>query len=517
MTPPTAAPVTQSPLGRRDTLVVFAGLLLAMFIAALDQTITATALPTISGDLGGLSQLTWVVTVYVLAAAATTPIWGKLSDQFGRRGLLRAAIATFLVGSALCGVAQNLAELIAFRAAQGIGAGGLMTLAMATVGDLIPPRERGRYQGYIQSVFVLASVAGPLLGGIFVDHVSWRWVFYINVPIGAAALVLLRRQPTASAGRAARVDYLGATMLAGAVSAVLLVTVWVGDGYAWGSAEILGLATAALVLVAGFIWQERRAADPVLPPRLFRDRVFVVVSVGAFLATLSLFAAIVFMPLFFQLVTGATATTSGLLLIPMLLASTASTIMSGRIMTRTGRYKIFPVVGFAIMCVGLGLLSTVDSGRGPAVAYLVIFGLGFGLTTQVLVVAIQNAVDRREIGTATASVNLFRALGGSLGVAIYGAVFAAGLRHRLPRDVPGGAAGVDAHGIQASPDRIRALPAAVQHGISLSVADALHAVFLTAAPVAALGFFVVLFLREYPLGGAPGRVPERRPAQHVAK
>jgi EmrB/QacA subfamily drug resistance transporter len=499
----TAAPATHSALGRRDTLVVFAGLLLAMFIAALDQTITATALPTIAGDLGGLSQLTWVVTVYVLAAAATTPGWGKLSDQFGRRGLLRAAIATFLVGSALCGIAQNIGELIAFRAAQGMGAGGIMTLAMATVGDLVSPRERGRYQGYIQSVFVLASVAGPLLGGVFVDDVSWRWVFYINVPIGAAALTLLRRQPAAPAGRSARVDYVGAALLAAAVSAVLLVTVWGGDRYAWGSAEILGPVVAALVLLAGFIWQERRAAEPVLPLQLFRDRVFVVVSIGAFLATLSLFAAIVFMPLFFQFVTGATATTSGLLLIPMLLASTASTIGSGRIMTRTGRYKIFPVIGFAIMCLGLGLLSTVpSSGRGLAVAYLVVFGLGFGLTTQVLVVAIQNAVDRREIGTATASVNLFRALGGSLGVAIYGAVFAAGLRHWLPRHVPGGAAGVDAHGIQASPDHIRALPAAVQHGISLSVADALHAVFLTATPVAALGFLVVLFLRERPLGGA---------------
>ena len=517
MNAPTAAPATQSTLGRRNTLVVFAGLLLAMFIAALDQTITATALPTIAGDLGGLSQLTWVVTVYVLAAAATTPVWGKLSDQFGRRGLLRVAIATFLVGSALCGVAGNIGELIACRAVQGIGAGGIMTLAMAAVGDLVSARERGRYQGYIQSVFVLASVAGPLLGGVLVDHVSWRWVFYINLPIGAAALMLLSRQPEASAGRGARVDYRGSALLAAAVSAVLLVTVWGGDRYAWDSVEILGLAAAALALLAGFVWQERRAAEPVLPLRLFRDRVFVVVSVGAFLATLSLFAVIVFMPLFFQLVTHATATTSGLLLIPMLLASTASTIMSGRTMSRTGRYKIFPVIGFAIMCLGLGLLSTVDSGRGPAVAYLVIFGLGFGLTTQVLVVAIQNAVDRREIGTATASVNLFRALGGSLGVAIYGAVFASGLRRGLPRHVPGGAAGVDTHGIQASPERIRALPVAVQHGISLSVADALHAVFLTAAPAAALGFLVVLFLREYPLGGATGRVPERRPAEQVTK
>ena len=496
---------------RSNTLVVFAGLLLAMFISALDQTIMATALPTIAGDLGGLSQLTWVVTVYVLAAAATTPVWGKLSDQFGRKGLLRAAIATFLVGSVLSGIATSIGELVAFRALQGIGGGGLMTLAMATVGDIVSPRERGRYQGYIQSVFVLASVAGPLLGGVFVDHLSWRWVFYLNVPIGAVALTLLRHQPAVVAHRReARIDVLGAGLLAAAISAGMLVTVWGGDRYAWGSPELLGLAAVALTLLGAFVWQEHRAAEPVLPPRLFRDRVFVVVGVGAFLATLSLFAAIVFMPLFFQLVTGATATTSGLLIIPMLLTSTISTIASGRIMARTGRYKIFPVIGFAIMCLGLALLSTVDasSGRGPAIAYLCVFGLGFGSVTQVLVVAIQNTVDRREIGTATASVNLFRAIGGSLGVAVYGAVFAGGMRHWLPRrlgdHLP---VGVDAHGIQTSPDHIRALPAGVQHGIAQSVADALHLVFLTAAPVAAAGFLVVLYLRERPLrrDSAPSR------------
>jgi len=498
-------------IDRRDTLVVFAGLLLAMFISALDQTIMATALPTIAGDLGGLSQLTWVVTVYVLAAAATTPVWGKLSDQFGRKGLLQAAIATFLVGSVLSGIATSIGELIAFRALQGIGGGGLMTLAMATVGDIVSPRERGRYQGYIQSVFVLASVAGPLLGGVFVDHLSWRWVFYLNVPIGVAALALLRRQPAAAAQRrGTRIDVLGAGLLAAAISAGMLVTVWGGDRYAWGSPELLGLAALAVVLLGAFVRQEHRAAEPVLPPRLFRDRVFVVVGVGAFLATLSLFAAIVFMPLFFQLVTGATATTSGLLIIPMLLTSTISTIASGRIMARTGRYKIFPVIGFAIMCLGLALLSTLDasSGRGPAIAYLCLFGLGFGSVTQVLVVAIQNTVDRREIGTATASVNLFRAIGGSLGVAVYGAVFAGGMRHWLPRrlgdHLPDG---VDAHGIQTSPDHIRALPAGVQHGIAQSVADALHLVFLTAAPVAAAGFLVVLYLRERPLrrDSAPSR------------
>jgi len=506
--------MTAPALDRRDTLVVFGGLLLAMFISALDQTIMATALPTIAGDLGQLTDLSAVVTVYVLAAAATTAVWGKLSDQFGRRPLLRTAITVFLAGSVLSGIATSIGELVAFRAVQGMGAGGVMTLAMATVGDIVSPRERGRYQGYIQSVFVLASVAGPLLGGMFVDHLSWRWVFYVNVPIGLTALVLLRRQPAVATRGAGRIDYAGAALLAGAVTTGMLVLEWGGDRYSWGSPELLSLAVGAVALLAGFVTRERRAAEPVLPLRLFRDRVFVVVSAGAFLATLSLFAVVVFMPLFFQLVTGATATTSGLLIIPMLLTSTASTIASGRIMTRTGRYKVFPVIGFAIMALGLGLLSTVDGARGPAIGYLAVFGLGFGLVTQVLIVAIQNAVSRQEIGTATASVNLFRAVGGSLGVAVYGAVFAAGLRHWLPRHVPGGTAGVDARGIQASPSQLRSLPVEVQHGIAASVADALHTVFLTAAPIAAVGFAVVLFLRERPLRGA-GQSRTERPAERV--
>ena len=503
MEQPVAGSTAAAPDARAVRLV-FGGLLLTMFVAALDQTIMATALPTIAGELGGLSQLTWVVTVYVLAAAAVTPIWGKVSDQFGRRGLLREAILVFLAGSALSGVAQNIPELIAFRALQGVGAGGVMTLAMATVGDIVSPRERGRYQGYIQSVFVVASVAGPLLGGLFVDHLSWRWVFYINLPIGAVALGLLNRQPKSAQRLAAHIDFLGAALLAAAVSTSLLVTVWGGDRYPWTSPQIFGMALGALALCGAFVWQERRAPDPVLPLRLFRDRVFVVVSVAAFLATLSLFAAIVFMPLFLQIVTGATATVSGLLVLPMLIASTLSTVVAGRIMTRTGRYKIFPVLGFALMSAGLALLATLGtaSGRGAALAFMAVFGLGFGMVTQILVVAIQNAADRREIGTATASANLFRALGGSVGVAVYGAVFSAGLRHWLPIRLPEStSARIDAHGLQASPDQIRGLPGAARDGIAQAVADSLHTVFLVAAPIAVAGFVVALLLRELPLRG----------------
>jgi EmrB/QacA subfamily drug resistance transporter len=515
------------PLAGRQFAFAFSGLLIAMFVAALDQTIVATALPTVAGDLGGLSQLPWVVTVYVLGAATTTPVWGKVSDLYGRKGLLRAALVVFIAGSALSGVAQSIGELIAFRALQGVGAGGVMTLATATVGDLVSPRERGRYQGYIQSVFVLASVAGPLLGGLIVDHLSWRWVFYVNVPVGGVALAVLSvfLHVPSSRRPGARIDWLGAGLLAAAVTSVVLLTSWAGDRYAWGSVQIVGLALAACVSLAGFIWQERRAAEPVLPLRLFRERVFVVVSVALFIATLSLFAAIVFMPLFLQLVTGAGATKSGLLILPLLIASTVSTIASGRVMSKTGRYKVFPVVGLALMSAGLLLFSTLDAGssRARAAAFMVVFGAGFGMVTQVLVVAIQNAVDRREIGTATASANLFRALGGSVGVALYGSLFASGLKHWLPLKLSGHfPPGLSVHEIQASPGRIHMLGAVVRHGVAAAVANSLHDVFLVAAPIALVGVVVVLALREVPLRGraapdAPGGpgAPTARPAAYA--
>ena len=491
------------PNPRRATALAFSGLLLAMFLAALDQTVMATALPTVAGDLGGLTQLPWIVTVYVLGAAAATPIWGKVSDLYGRKGLLRAAIILFLLGSALSGAAQSIGELIASRALQGIGAGGVMTLAMATVGDLVSPRERGRYQGYIQLVFVFASLTGPLLGGLLVDQLSWRWVFYVNLPVGALALALVGAHlHVASSRRPGKIDFAGAALLAAAVSAILLVTVWGGDRYAWASPQIASLALGAGVLLAAFVWQERRAPEPVLPLRLFRDRVFVVVSAGLFIATLSLFAAIVFLPLFLQLVTGASATRAGLLMLPLLLASAVSTTAAGRIMARTGRYKVFPVLGLALMSAGLALLSGLGatSSRVTAAAFMVVFGLGFGMVSQILMVAMQNTADRREIGTATAAANLFRALGGAVGVALYGAIFTAGLRHWLPLRLHGRLpAGIDPRGIQASPGRIHAFAAPIQHGIAQAVADSLHSVFLTGAPIALVGFAVVLFLRERPL------------------
>jgi EmrB/QacA subfamily drug resistance transporter len=449
--------------------LTFAGLLVAMLLASLDQTIVATALPTIVGDLGGIDQLSWVVTAYLLGATVTMPLWGRASDLYGRKPLFLAAIAVFLTGSALSGAAQDLGQLIGFRALQGLGAGGLMTLAMAIVAEIVSPRERGRYQGYIQLIFVIASVAGPLLGGAFADHLSWRWVFYVNLPIGAAAVALIvssLRLPTER--RPVRIDSTGAALLAAGLTCLLLVTTWGGREYAWDSAEIGGLAAAAFALLGLFVAQERRAAEPILPLRLFREPVFVVVSGALFLTTLAFFAVIVFMPVYLQVVTGVSATDSGFLLLPLLLAATASTAASGRVMSRTGRYKAFPVAGLALMAVGLLLLAQIGAATAPATvaALLVLFGLGFGMVSQVLTVAVQNNVERRDLGIATASANLFRSLGGSVGVALFGAIFAGRL------DGP----------LSAS-----------------TAADALHAVFLAAAPVAALGALVVLTLKEVPL------------------
>ena len=518
-TPPPNPQTSDAPAkGRRDILLTFPGLLLAMLLASLDQTIVSTALPTIVGDLGGIDQLSWVVTAYLLSATVTIPLWGRMSDLYGRKRLFQAAIVVFLAGSALSGAAQSIGELIAFRALQGLGAGGLMTLAMAIVADIISPRERGRYQGYIQMVFVVASVAGPLLGGVFADHLSWRWVFYVNIPIGVVALTVVSTTlPRTTTDRHPRIDWLGAALLGGSITSALLVTTWGGRDYAWDSAEIVGLAVAAVAMLVAFVAQERRAPEPILPLRLFRDPVFDVVSAVLFLTTCAFFAAIVFTPLYLQVVTGASATDSGLLLLPMLLAGTASTAISGRLISRTGRYKRFPVAGLLIMAAGLFLLSRMGTTtpRAATALYMVVFGLGFGLVSQVLTVAIQNAVDRRDIGIATGSANLFRALGGSVGVALFGAIFAARLDMWLPRSVPSGAGGVDAQSLQAAPAALAAAPAAVRDGIAEAVSHSLHTVFLVATPIALLGFAVVLLLREVPLRG-PGGPPPAKPADTPA-
>jgi EmrB/QacA subfamily drug resistance transporter len=460
--------------------VPFAAIVLAMLPAVLDQTILATALPTIATDLGRLSDVSWVVTAYVVAAAALTPLWGKLGDRHGRKLLLEIALVMFVSASALCGAAQDITVLIALRAVQGAAAGGLMALAMAAVGDLVPPRERGRYQGYIAAAFAVATVIGPLAGGLFVDHASWRWVFYVNLPIGVLALggLGLRLPAPRSERPDTPLDGTGAALLAAATSAFMLTCVWGGDRYAWDSAQILALIAATGVLAGAVVWRERRAADPIVPLDMLRTPTVAVVSIALFLAIATMFAITVFVPLFLQTTTGATPTQAGLLLIPMMLGITLSTTLSGRIITRTGRYKRFPLAGLALMTIALALLAAVAGhpSRATTGVGIAVYGLGFGMVTQVLIVAVQNSVERRQLGVATATTGFFRALGGAAGAAALGAVFAA-------RSGTHASAGLHLLSAQARAD----------------VIDAVQTVFLAAAPLAALALIAVLRLPELPL------------------
>jgi EmrB/QacA subfamily drug resistance transporter len=462
--------------------VPFAAIVLAMLPAVLDQTILATALPTVAGDLGTLADVSWVVTAYVVAAAATTPLWGKLGDRHGRKRLLQVSLALFLAASALCGVAQDITMLVVSRTVQGAAAGGLMTLAMAAVGDLVSPRQRGRYQGYIAATFAVATVVGPLVGGALVEHVGWRWVFYVNLPVGLAALAgLSLRLPSPDIQRpTASLDAAGAALLAGATGALMLGCIWGGSRYAWGSGTIAGLFAAAVVLAAALVLRERHAADPIVPVELLRTPVVAIAGAALFLTTASLFAVTVFVPVFLQATTGATPTEAGLLLIPMMLGIAVSTNVAGRLIERTGRYKRYPVAGLALMTGALALLAVVagDPSRTATGVAIAVFGLGFGMVGQVLIVAVQNAVDRRQLGAAMATVNFFRGLGGAVGAAVLGAVFAA---RTGSVDLAG-----DPRGLQAA--------------ARTDVIDAVQTVFVVAAPIALLALLVVLGLREKPLG-----------------
>jgi EmrB/QacA subfamily drug resistance transporter len=464
---------------RPDVIVPFAAVVLAMLPAVLDQTILATALPVIARDLGSISDLSWVVTAYVVAAAATTPLWGRLGDRLGRKLLLEIALATFVTASALCAAAHDMTALILLRLVQGVAAGGLMTLAMASVGDLVSPRERGRYQGYIAATFAVATIVGPLLGGVLVEGPGWRWVFLVNLPVGVVALCGLRlRLPAPPTDRPDRpLDAAGAALLASATTALMLVCIWGGDRYAWGSAQILGLIGAVVALSVALLLRERRAADPIVPFHLLRMPAVAVASSALFLGTAALFAVTVFVPLFLQTTTGATPTEAGLLLVPAMLGITVSTTLSGRSIARTGRYKRFPVAGLGLMTAALVLLALLSAHPSQLATGigLAVFGLGFGMVTQVLVTAVQNSVERRELGMATATTGFFRALGGAAGAAVLGAVFAAQVGARASADGGFG----------------DALRSDVIHGV--------QDVFLVAAPLAALALIAVLFLKEQPL------------------
>lgn len=488
-----------APTGRALT-TVFGALMLGMFLAALDQTILSTALPTIVGELGGLDHLSWVVTSYLLAATVSTPLYGKLGDMYGRKPVFLAAILIFLAGSMLSGLSQTMGQLIGFRALQGIGAGGLMVGAQAIIADIVPPRDRGRYMGLIGSVFAVASVAGPLLGGFLVETISWRAVFYVNMPIGVlAVLVVTFRLHLRTPPQRHSIDYLGALLLSGGVSALILVTTWGGNEYAWDSPLIVGLAAASIGLLVTFAWQERRAAEPIIPLSLFASPVFRVATSLGFLIGLAMFGAIIFIPLFLQLVYGVSPTSSGLRMLPLMAGLLAASIVSGRVISRIGRYKAFPVAGTAITAIGMFLLSRLEVDTPPWVAsvYMLVLGVGIGLVMQVLVLVVQNDAPARDVGVATSTATFFRSMGGSLGVALLGAIFASRLSSELAA-LPGDASALPG-GVNISPDQVHALAPAVRHDFLLAFVDALQPVFLVGAVVATATFALSWLLKEVPL------------------
>jgi EmrB/QacA subfamily drug resistance transporter len=489
-------------LTHREILVVFSGLMAGLLVAALDQTIVATALPTIVGDLGGLDHLSWVVTAYLLTSTVSVPLYGKVSDLLGRKVVFQAAIVIFVVGSMLAGLSQNMLELVLFRALQGAGGGGLISMAQAIVGDIVAPRERGKYQGYLGAVFAFASVVGPLLGGWFVDHLTWRWVFYVNVPVGAVALVVTSSVLNVNFRRVRHaIDFVGAALVIGSATCLLLVTVWGGVLYDWTSPTILGLAAAGIVLLVLFFLQEGRAVEPLIPLRLWRNPVFSVASGLEFLVGFAMFGAIIFLPLYLQTVGGASAENSGLLILPLMVGLMISSIVSGRLITKTGRYKRFPIIGTATIAVGMYLMSTmaVGTSRLLSSAYMVVLGLGIGMIIQVMVLAVQNSVPHRDLGTATATETFTRSMGGAFGVAIYGAIFNNRFAFNLAHLLPGSAGSIDAARLQGSPQAIRALPSSVRDAVLQALARSIHVVFLAAVPLAALAFVVTWLLPEKPL------------------